>query len=153
MMIATLILALRSFLLAGLLGVIAAASIGLGLLAVWTSGYAYGFNPMIGTAGLIGVALNDGIVVLAAIRSNPRAAAGDIGEIVNEVMGCGRHVLSTTLTTIGGFLPLLILTGGDFWPPLAVVIAGGVAGATLMAVLFIPAGYLLLVRGRWIAAG
>jgi Cu/Ag efflux pump CusA len=53
-------------------------------------------------------------------------------------------VLATTLTTIGGFLPFLILIGGDFWPPLAIVLAGGVAGATLIALVLIPAAYLLI---------
>jgi hypothetical protein len=62
------------------------------------------------------------------------------------VLGTGRHVLSTTFTTIGGLLPLLIFVGGDFWLPLAVVLAGGVAGATILATVFVPAGYLLLVR-------
>jgi multidrug efflux pump subunit AcrB len=55
-----------------------------------------------------------------------------------------RHVVSTTLTTIGGFLPLLIFVGGDFWPPLAIVLAGGVVGSTILAVTFIPAAYLLV---------
>ena len=56
---------------------------------------------------------------------------------MKEVIAASRHVLATTLTTIGGFLPFLIWIGGDFWPPLAIVLAGGVSGATLI-VLDIP---------------
>ena len=62
-------------------------------------------------------------------------------------MSTGRHVISTTLTTIGGFIPLL-LGGGTFWPPLAIVIAGGVGGATILATIYIPSIYVL-VR-RWV---
>ncbi|MDG1491677.1 MAG: MMPL family transporter, partial [Planctomycetota bacterium] len=40
----------------------------------------------------------------------------------------------------------LILAGGGFWPPLAVAIAGGVAGATLIAVTLVPAAHLLIAR-------
>ena len=40
------------------------------------------------------------------------------------VVDATRHIVSTTATTIGGFLPL-ILFGGTFWPPLATAIAGG----------------------------
>ncbi len=58
-------------------------------------------------------------------------------------MSTGRHVVSTTLTTIGGFIPLLF-AGGSFWPPLAIVIAGGVSGATILATLFIPSTYVLV---------
>ena len=64
--------------------------------------------------------------------------------MVDEVMASSGHILATTLTTIGGFLPLLIFIGGDFLPPLAIVLAGGVAGATLIALLLVPAAYLLL---------
>jgi len=42
-----------------------------------------------------------------------------------------------------GFLPLVIY-GGQFWPPLAIVISAGVGGATLMALYFAPAVDLLL---------
>ena len=46
-----------------------------------------------------------------------------------------------------GFLPL-VLAGGKFWPPLAIVISAGVAGATLMALYFTPSLYLLLHSTR-----
>jgi multidrug efflux pump subunit AcrB len=81
--------------------------------------------------------------VLAAIRASPRAAAGDRVAVVEATMGCTRHVLATTATTIGGFLPLLLFVGGDFWPSLAIVLVGGIAGSTIVAMLFIPAAYIL----------
>ncbi len=58
-----------------------------------------------------------------------------------------RHVFSTTVTTIAGFFPL-ILAGGGFWPPLAIAIASGVAGATILALYFVPAVYVLMNRRR-----
>jgi multidrug efflux pump subunit AcrB len=143
MILATLILSFRSFVLAGIIGTVAGLSAGIAFFSIWVSGYALGFNPLIGMAGLIGLAINDSIVVLTQIRSNPQARSGNVGAIVNEVMKTGRHVISTTLTTIGGFLPLL-LGGGTFWPPLAVVIAGGVGGATILATVFVPAAYVLV---------
>jgi multidrug efflux pump subunit AcrB len=119
--------------------------VGLGFLSTWAAGLPISFNSILGILGLIGVALNDSIVVLAAIRAHPRAREGHLDAVVEEVIGCTRHVLSTTLTTIGGFLPLLLFVGGDFWPSLAIVLVGGIAGASILAVLFIPAGYVLIV--------
>ncbi len=58
-----------------------------------------------------------------------------------------RHVLATTVTTIAGFIPL-ILEGGDDWPPLAITIAGSVFGATLLALVFIPAAFLVVGSSR-----
>ena len=123
-------------------------SIGLGLLSTWVISFPISFNTILGTLGLIGVAINDSIVVLAAIHANPKSKRGDIPTIVDKVMGAMRHVISTTLTTIGGFLPILLFIGGEFWPSLAIVMVGGVAGATLMAVLFIPAMYLLTLSKK-----
>ena len=63
-------------------------------------------------------------------------------------MATTRHILSTTLTTIGGFLPLLLFVGGDFWPSLSIVLAGGVGGSMILALLFVPAVYVLIQRRR-----
>ena len=145
LMVATLVLSLGSFRLAGLIGGVAIASFGLGVFAIALFGYPFGFNPIIGTVGLIGVAINDSIVVLAALESNPRAKMGDQQAVQEVVMHSTRHVLTTTFTTMIGFVPLL-LGGGDFWPPLAVAIAGGVGGATLLALYLIPSAYVLLKR-------
>ncbi len=99
---------------------------------------------MVGTLGLIGVALNGGIVVLAAIGTDPRAVADDLGAIVQVVVASTRRVIAATATTIGGFFPLLLFVDGDVWPPLTIVVVGGIAGATLVALLFIPGAHILL---------
>ena len=145
--IATLILSFGSVALCGVLLAVAALSVGLGQLATWSMGFPVSFNTILGTLGLIGVALNDSIVVLATIRSEPRARAGDPAAVAAAVMSCTRHVLSTTLTTVGGFLPLLLFVGGDFWPSLAIVMCGGILGASLLAILLVPGLYVLGMRG------
>lgn len=143
LMVASLVLSLSSFPLAAIIGLVAIASFGLGLFSIWLFGYPFGFNPIIGTVGLIGVAVNDSIVVLSAISHHPVAKTGNPKAIQQVVLHSTRHVLTTTLTTAIGFVPLL-LSGGEFWPPLAVAIAGGVIGATLLAVYFVPSAYYLL---------
>ena len=147
LMIATLVLSLGSFRLAAVIGVVAIASFGLGLFSIWLFGYPFGFNPIIGTVGLIGVAINDSIVVLAAIQQHPVAKTGNKPAIRQVVLRSTRHVIATTLTTAIGFVPLL-LGGGEFWPPLAIAIAGGVIGATLLALYLIPAAYILIVQTK-----
>ena len=146
MTVATLILLFRSGTLASLLGTVGFLSIGLGLLATWAMGFPVSFNTILGTLGLVGLAFNNSIVVLAAIRANPAARIGDAESVAEEIMGTTRHILSTTLTTIGGFLPLLIFVGGDFWPSLSIVLAGGVGGSMILALLFVPAAYVLIQR-------
>ncbi len=147
LMVATLVLSFSSFRLAALIGAVAVLSVGLSLGALALFDFPFGFMGIVGTMGLIGVAINDSIVVLAALREDPLAREGDPAAVRDVVVRSTRHVLSTTLTTIAGFLPLL-LGGGGFWPPLATSIAGGVSGATILALYFIPSGYVLaMCRG------
>lgn len=155
LMVATLVLSLRSFRLAGIIGMVALLSAGLGLGSLWLWGWPFGFMAIIGTMGLVGVAINDSIVVLTALNDDPEATLGDVRSVRAVVIRCTRHVAATTLTTIAGFLPLW-LGGGQFWPPLAVTIAGGVGGATLLALLFVPSVFVCLRRmnvGRSDVAG
>ena len=138
LMITTLILSFRSLRLALVIGSVAVLSVGLGMLSLWISGLPIGFNPLLGCAGLIGVAINGSIVVIAAINANPKAKSGDISQIIEETMGCSRHILSTTFTTVGGFIPILLFSDGSFWPPLAVVLAGGVGFSIILSLVFTP---------------
>ena len=148
LMIATLVLSFQSFILAIFIALVAVLSVGLGMLSLWMSQYPIGFNPILGTLGLVGIAINGSIVVLAAIRANPQARSGDVASIIDETMQATRHIVSTTLTTVAGFIPLLLFTGGEFWPPLAVVIAGGVAFSITLSLLFTPALYGLVFKHR-----
>ena len=144
LMIATLVLSFSSYRMAAIIGVVAVLAVGLSLGALAIFGYPFGFMAIVGTMGLIGVAINDTIVVLAAIREDELARSGDPEAIADVVLRSTRHVLATTLTTIAGFIPLM-LSGGGFWPPLATAIAGGVSGATILALFFGPSCYVLLM--------
>ena len=55
-------------------------------------------------------------------------------------------VLLTSVTAIGGLLPLAF-SGSGLYGPLAWVIIGGLISSTLLSRIVIPAMYLLLVRG------
>ena len=148
LMVATLVLSFDSFRRAAIVGAVAALSVGLGLAAIWSFGYPFGFMAIVGLMGLVGVAINDSIVVLAAIGEDPRAEAGDpdaIRDIVtHSTAACRRDVADDH----GRRSPPLVLAGGGFWPPLAVAIAGGVGGATLLALFFVPSAFRALIARK-----
>ncbi len=148
LMTATLVLSFNSFALAGLIGFIALCSAGLGQLALYLTGYPFGFTAILGTLGLIGLAINDSIVILAALREDPRSREGNPQAILAVIMRGTRHIIATTLTTLIGFVPLMFDATG-FWPPLAICIAGGLGGTTLMALYCVPAVYVLITRRQW----
>ena len=114
----------------------------LGLLSVYLGGYPFGFTVIIGLLGLMGLAINAAIVILSELGATK--AGTDSDKIIAAVMTSSRHITSTTITTVGGFMPL-ILAGGGFWPPFAVAIAGGTALTTILSFYFIPVANKLLI--------
>lgn len=147
LMTATLVLSFNSFGLAALIGSVALFAVGLGALALKLFGSLFGFTAILGTLGLIGLAINDSIVVLAALREDSAAQLGSPTATTRVVFKATRHVIATTVTTITGFIPLMLDPTG-FWPPLAIAIGGGLGGATLLALYYIPAAHLLISRNR-----
>ena len=145
LMIGAIVLSFNSFRLAGVIFAVAFLGVGLAMLGVWLFGHPVGFVAIVGTMGLVGLAINDAIVVLAALRESEAAGRADVEGSVGVVVGATRHILATTFTTIGGFLPL-ILFGGRFWPPMATAIAGGVVGASILALYFVPPLYIAIRR-------
>ena len=145
LMVAAVVLAFNSFRYAGVIFVVSFLSVGLALFGVWMFGTPLGFNAIVGSLGLVGLAINGSIVVLSALKASPQALSGDPAAIEGTVMDATRHILATTLTTIGGFAPLLI-EGDPFWLPFASAVAGGVAGSAVLALIFAPAAFVLMAR-------
>ncbi|MEM8988130.1 MAG: efflux RND transporter permease subunit [Pseudomonadota bacterium] len=144
--IGVIVMTFNSFRLAGVVFIVAGLSAGLGLLALALFRFPFGFTAIIAIVGLIGVAINAAIIILSGLNRNPEALAGDKQAVVTEVLGASRHIWSTTFTTLGGFLPL-ILSDSKFWPPFAITIAGGVLLSTVISFYFVPQMFLL-VRSR-----
>ncbi len=152
-MVAALVLSLGSFRQALVVAIVGVASVGMALFSLKVFGAVFGFMAIIGSLGLVGIAINDTVMVLSGLNENAEARAGDSPEerlrqrkaIAYVVNKSTRHVITTTITTIAGFVPLLV-SGGPFWRPLAIAIAGGISGSTLLALYFVPAAYALIYR-------
>ncbi|MEL6808981.1 MAG: efflux RND transporter permease subunit, partial [Pseudomonadota bacterium] len=145
--IAAIALTFNSFRLTAVVLVVSGLSAGLSLLALAVFQYPFGINAIIGVIGSIGVSINAAIIILTGLAQDEDAAAGDKGAMVDVVMGSSRHIVSTTITTFGGFLPL-ILAGGGFWPPFAMSVAGGVLLSTVVSFYFTPPVFALIHRRR-----
>jgi multidrug efflux pump subunit AcrB len=144
--IATIALTFNSFRLTAVALVVCGLSAGLSMLALAVMQYPFGINAIIGVIGSIGVSINAAIIILTGLKADPEAATGDKAAMARVVTGSSRHITSTTITTFGGFLPL-ILQGGGFWPPFAVAIAGGVLLSTVVSFYFTPPMFALLYPG------
>jgi len=147
LLILVVVLSFNSFRISGIIFSVAGLAAGLGILSVFLFGYPFGFTVIVGLLGLIGLAINASIVIIAELKADKKAVHGDIDAIVHGVMSCTRHITSTTITTLGGFMPL-ILEGGGFWPPFAICIAGGTVLTTSVSFFFAPAAFKLMADRR-----
>ncbi|MEM8497950.1 MAG: efflux RND transporter permease subunit [Pseudomonadota bacterium] len=144
-MVVVIVLTFNSWRLSAIAGFVCICSLGLSLLALALFRYPFGIQAIIGVIGSIGVSINAAIIIMTALQRDASAAAGSLLAIRNVVMDSSRHIVSTTVTTFGGFLPL-ILAGGGFWPPFATAIAGGVLLSTLVSFFMVPPLFAALNR-------
>ena len=141
--IALVVMTFRSFRLAAVALAVSGLSAGLSMLALAVFDFPFGINAIIGLIGSIGVSINAALIIMTSLQDSPEAAAGDPQAMTGVVMDSSRHIVSTTITTVGGFLPL-ILAGGGFWPPFAMAVAGGVLLSSIVSFYFTPAAFRLV---------
>ncbi len=145
-LMATIVLTFNSWRLTGVTLLVFVCSLGLSLLSLAIFRYPFGVQALIGVIGSVGVSINAAIIIMTALKIDDRAVRGDLLAIRNVVMESSRHIVSTTVTTFGGFLPL-ILEGSQFWPPFAMAIAGGVLLSTIVSFFLVPPMFVLV--GEW----
>lgn len=147
LMVLVVVMSFNSFRMSSIIFMVAGLAGGLGLLSVWIFGYPFGFTVIIAMLGIAGLAINAAIVILTELKLDEQASSGNVDAVVEAVMSCTRHISSTTITTVGGFMPLII-AGGGFWPPFAVAIVGGTVLTTLISFYFVPVVYHLMTKNQ-----
>ena len=146
-LVATIVLTFNSWRLSGVAILVCICSMGLSLLSLAIFAYPFGIQALIGVIGSIGVSINAAIIIMTALQAHDSASQGNLFAVRSVVMDSSRHIVSTTVTTFGGFLPL-ILEGSQFWPPFAMAIAGGVLLSTIISFFLVPPLFVLVIRGK-----
>jgi multidrug efflux pump subunit AcrB len=110
-------------------------------------GYDLTVLSLIALIGLSGIVVNDSIILVTSIDGRLRA-----GEALMDAITAGsqdrlRAVILTSATTIGGLTPLMFETSlqAQFLMPMAITITFGLAVATLLVLIVVPA--LIAIQG------
>ena len=115
------------------------------LIGLLVTGWAMGFMAMLGILSLGGIVINNAIILVDFIESN--VAAGQ--DLRSAVAAAGRvrmrPIILTTLTTIGGLLPLSLF-GGALWAPMTNGMIFGLMVSTGLTLFVIPSLYVLMVE-------
>lgn len=111
-------------------------------LGFWIFDITFSFFAMIGLVSLIGIAINNGIIMVDTMNRFLKE-----GMSIAEAAAAGsarrlRPLLTTALTTIVGLIPLAISSA--FYRPLTLVIIFGLVSVSILALFVVPALYLLL---------
>lgn len=114
--------------------------------ALWITGYSLSFTATIGLIALIGIEIKNSILLVDFTEQLRRDGMGlhDAIEKAGEVRFL--PVLLTSVTAIGGLLPLA-MEGSGLYSPLAIVIIGGLITSTVLSRVATPVMYWLTARG------
>ena len=113
---------------------------------MWVCGFPFSLASFIGLVALTGIVVNDAIVMVDFANQGRKRGLTVREALLEAGVSRLRPVLLTTVTTIGGLLPLFlnISGGGEFWQPLTGAIIFGLGFASILTLVVIPVGYSLV---------
>jgi len=114
-----------------------------GALALWLRGMPLSISAGIGFIALSGVAVLNGLVMVAFIRDRWHETGKLMNAVIDGALIRLRPVLMTALAASLGFVPMALNTGtgAEVQRPLATVVIGGIISSTLLTLLVLPVLY------------
>ena len=116
-----------------------------GVLALWIRGMNFSISAGVGFIALFGVAVLNGIVLIAEFNRLEKEGVTDITErVLKGLQTRLRPVIMTAAVASLGFLPMALSTsaGAEVQKPLATVVIGGLITATLLTLVILPVFYI-----------
>ena len=123
------------------------STIPLVLLGVYFGHLIMGLNMtmpgLIGTVGLAGVVVNDGLIMVSFIKN-----ATDTEDLMKKAKTRLRPILLTSLTTVLGLLTLIFFASGQamILQPMAISLGFGIAWATVLNLIYVPLLYAVVYK-------
>ncbi|MBN1622724.1 MAG: efflux RND transporter permease subunit [Clostridia bacterium] len=104
-------------------------------------------TTLLGIAGLVGIVVNNGILLVEYINTRMKKGDSVRGSCVKAVARRLRPITLASLTTIFGIIPLAV-TGGDFFRPMAVTFMGGMMISAILVLIIVPGLYYVTYRKK-----
>ena len=109
-------------------------------------GLPFSFSAAIGIVALVGIVVNDAIIVVETISNHYKSGLPLFEAAKRGAADRLRPITSTTITNFAGLMPLALSDPG--WAPICQAIIFGEITATVGAVVLIPALYVLLAKEK-----
>jgi heavy metal efflux system protein len=117
-----------------------------GVFALWLRGMNFSISAGVGFIALFGVAVLNGIVLIAEFNRLEKEGVTDITERVLKALHTRlRPVIMTAAVASLGFLPMALSNsaGAEVQKPLATVVIGGLISATFLTLIILPVFYII----------
>jgi multidrug efflux pump subunit AcrB len=102
-----------------------------------------GMMAQIGTLALGGIIIRNSVVLIDKIKQHLEAGMSPIEAITESAIVRFRPIMLAAFTTVLGLIPLFF---SDFWNSMAVTIAAGLTGATLLTLVVLPVLYAIIFK-------
>ncbi|WP_303291014.1 efflux RND transporter permease subunit [Marinobacter sp. SS5-14b] len=109
------------------------------------SGSPFGFQSLLGVIALVGIVVNNAIVLLDVMDRELEKGRAIADAVRTAVEQRTRPILLTTATTVAGLLPLAF-SSSTLWPPMAWAIISGLLASTVLTLLVIPSVCTKLIK-------
>lgn len=125
----------------------------------WIHGFPVNILSMLGIIALIGIMVNDGLVLIGKFNSNLREGMSFDDAIYQAGRARFRAIFLTSLTTIAGLAPLIFEESrqAQFLIPMAISIAYGIGFATVLTLILLPLflsfSNTIKISVKWLATG
>jgi len=109
------------------------------------------FFAIVGSIGLVGVMVNNCLVLMCHYQKQSIDAVKDVDDfVISGAMIRFRAVLLTTLTTVAGLIPLAYGWGGydNYMGPIALVMGWGIVFSSIITLLVLPSLYAFVMDWR-----
>ncbi|MDP6921968.1 MAG: efflux RND transporter permease subunit, partial [Lutibacter sp.] len=118
----------------------------------WFFGFSINILSALGIIALIGILVNDGLVLIEKLNANLRNGFGYNQALYKAGISRFRAIFLTSITTIAGLAPLMLEKSrqAQFLKPMAISISAGIAVATVLTLIMLP---LLLSLGNSVKVG
>ena len=107
------------------------------IIGLYLTGLSFSMMAFVGLISLFGIVVNNAIILIDSTNVNLRLGLDKRSAILRASAVRFTPILLTTLTTIGGLIPLT-LYGGSLWQPLGVVLISGLCISALSSFLLVP---------------
>lgn len=117
------------------------------IIGLYLSGLSFSMMAFVGLISLFGIVVNNAIILIDCANRNLAEGLSKKQSVLAASATRFTPILLTTLTTIGGLIPLT-LYGGGLWQPLGIVLISGLCVSAISSFLFVPVLTELLTHSK-----